>query len=229
MIITCPECNTRYTVPDAVFGEHGRTFRCASCKHTWFHERTDAVSPSPQEMASQERVKQVLKEAIERPIPAPAPESPAVRRHGGLRALCIFLLLLDVLLYPVAYRDNILRDYPEFSGLFEMMGIYNTSGLEIADIKISKEKKDDKTRVKIDCAVINTSNEKRTLPELIATMLDSEGREIVTSHTIIETGKKIRAGESISCKPVAFDMKDNEVDRVRLDLSDSLDTALSRP
>lgn len=36
MIITCPECATRYDVEDARFQPSGRSVRCASCSESWF-------------------------------------------------------------------------------------------------------------------------------------------------------------------------------------------------
>ena len=35
MILTCPNCNSRYMVSDAAIPAEGRAVRCAACKHVW--------------------------------------------------------------------------------------------------------------------------------------------------------------------------------------------------
>lgn len=51
MIITCPECATRYDVDDARFSPNGRSVRCAACQQSWFVPAPEPVeemlSPRP--------------------------------------------------------------------------------------------------------------------------------------------------------------------------------------
>ena len=44
MLLICPNCRTRYVVPDSAIGVEGRQVRCANCKHSWFQDGTDPLS-----------------------------------------------------------------------------------------------------------------------------------------------------------------------------------------
>lgn len=65
MILVCPNCATRYIVPDSAVGPNGRQVRCAACKHSWFQDAAALPAREPEAMAPA-------------PIPAPAPASPPV-------------------------------------------------------------------------------------------------------------------------------------------------------
>lgn len=46
MILTCPNCNSRYLVSDTAIPPEGRAVRCAACKHVWTeYPREDAAVP----------------------------------------------------------------------------------------------------------------------------------------------------------------------------------------
>ena len=46
MLLVCPECRTRYVVPDSAIGANGRQVRCANCRHSWFQGGIE-LPPSP--------------------------------------------------------------------------------------------------------------------------------------------------------------------------------------
>ncbi len=53
MILTCPACQTSYTVKDGAVPAQGRTVRCAACKHSW-HQPGEEVAVTPPPFAEPE-------------------------------------------------------------------------------------------------------------------------------------------------------------------------------
>jgi predicted Zn finger-like uncharacterized protein len=70
MIVTCPACNTRYTIDDAALGgPAGRRVRCANCGNVWHY--------SPEPAAIRDSVAGATAEAeAEAAAAAPAPSAP---------------------------------------------------------------------------------------------------------------------------------------------------------
>jgi len=65
MIIACPDCSTRYVLPDEAIGVEGRTVRCAKCRHSWFQDGPELDLPPVPPAAEQMRP--------EPPVPAARP------------------------------------------------------------------------------------------------------------------------------------------------------------
>lgn len=91
MILICPNCATRYLVPDQAIGVNGRQVRCAACKHSWFQEGPQL--PPREERPARPPVAAVPVAAVAEPAsgsapveevppvaPAPAAAAPLVRK-----------------------------------------------------------------------------------------------------------------------------------------------------
>ncbi|UXC90344.1 zinc-ribbon domain-containing protein [Sphingobium sp. RSMS] len=74
MILVCPNCATRYIVPDSAVGPNGRQVRCAACKHSWFQEGA-ALAPREEALATA-GVPEVAAPSPPPPPPPPAPPPP---------------------------------------------------------------------------------------------------------------------------------------------------------
>jgi predicted Zn finger-like uncharacterized protein len=66
MILSCPECQTKYRLDPALLGSGGRMVGCTVCKNRWFQPQTEESAAPRAEAAP-----------VSAPVPAPAPEPAA--------------------------------------------------------------------------------------------------------------------------------------------------------
>ena len=108
MILKCPECSTRFLVPDSAFGVKPRRVRCGKCRHEWMAE-PPPPPPNPYlAMVDHEDEDQAAPEVPPAPSipvtplpaePAPIPEgSNLPAKLGNRAAIRRGLIVLAVLL-----------------------------------------------------------------------------------------------------------------------------------
>lgn len=70
MRVTCPECGSKFKVPDKALGATGRKLRCGKCAHQWFQEPGAPGAPAKPAGKAKPAVKGKPK-----PKPKPPPEA----------------------------------------------------------------------------------------------------------------------------------------------------------
>lgn len=221
MILTCPACNTRYTVPDSAVGSSGRQVRCASCKHSWFQnpeEPPAAVTetqPDPQPEITQPvppppASAHVPESRDEEPVYTPYTEEhePKRRKWG----LWLAVALLALLTAGAAAWYMGLVEVPNSSrtaSAEESLELEYTRQPERAVLESGNE------LLRVYGRVVNTGSQVQRVPQIRAQLRDASGR-IVHSFAISAPVAELRPNESATFDAAETNVPSNAQD---LDLS----------
>jgi predicted Zn finger-like uncharacterized protein len=207
MIVSCPDCATRYVVVDAVLFEPAkeRQVRCAQCGHLWHHapettaSEAAAADPEMKTEAAAEALPEsvVLRPAPEAPteaggdapthLPAPsaaprpsaASEPIAASRRRGARVaiLGVSLLAAVLLLAALLGRDKIQTWYPPAVSIYAMLHLGDPPG---AGLKVSVVPMRSADSLVINGDIVNGAAIPRQIPRLRVTLLDGNKIDLVS-------------------------------------------------
>ncbi len=193
MILTCPECATRYFVPDESLGPAGRRVRCHACGHTW---RAAAETPLDLVPPAAETSDAALAEFARRPEAAAdlsAPELPRAFRaraeqqrrlrraaaHGavwaGIGAAFVGLVAAGWLM-----RVDIVRTFPRAAAAYAAIGApVNATGLEFEAVS-ARAAPNDPGSVLVAGAVRNVDRRAAAIPAVRVSLLNERGGRVAS-------------------------------------------------
>ncbi|WP_375420488.1 MJ0042-type zinc finger domain-containing protein [uncultured Sphingomonas sp.] len=250
MILECPECSTRYLVPDSAVGIEGRTVRCANCRHSWFQAPTDPVAPPP--VAPPPPAADVdppATPAAAPPIAAPTPvvaapvpplpepyvepgadygefdafaHRPPFRPRKNAARRWTLIAVVGGLLMLAAIGAILWLGAP---GLGARLGLpigAAESPLRLHDNPIERRELENGSELfAVSGQVTNPSSDRQRVPDIRAELRDAQGR-LVFSWTITPQRRSLAPGASIDFNSAKLDVPANSK---RLELSFAGETA----
>ena len=231
MILQCPECNTRYLVPDSAIGTDGRTVRCAQCKHCWFQEPAapelaTPAAPAPAAATPEREATPPPPPVIEPPVEAPSTTEydafahrPPFRSRNPLRRWTAAALGAGALMLAAIGAITWLGT-PDFLSGFGMAA--EATPLRLKDNPIERRELENGSELfAVSGQVTNPSASSQRVPDIRAELRDDRGR-LVYSWTITPQQRTLAPGGSVDFNSAKLDVPANSK---RLELSFAGDAA----
>lgn len=200
MILTCPECSTRYVVDPAAIGASGRTVRCSRCEHSWAEPPPEDLAPSPPPRLPPMESVEPIHRRRPRGTNLPAlPSEPPSRAPAILWGL-ICVVLLGSIGATIWYRDLIMSRVPETEMVFSLVGLGPEApgaGLQLQVSQPVYKTLNEKRVVTIKGVVVNISEKARIVPQLVVKVYDKD-RNVIFQKQFPPSSPKLLIKERIS-------------------------------
>jgi len=171
MILSCPDCSTRFAVDASKLGPDGRRVKCGKCGHIWFE--------SPPELDNGEDIPlRVTPLEPEEQMRAPVSNLPALRRAKKARSARIGWSIAAVLLIAIVAvlwqgRAHIATAIPQVEPIYEAIGFpaFLPPG---EGLTIEFDPKTENGTLTLKGEIINTSSGVRHVPGLEVRIKDTK-------------------------------------------------------
>ena len=189
MILTCPECASRYQVADNSVPPQGRTVRCAGCGASW---RAEAAKPEEAPLELKPMVAEAPVEAdAAKPAGAALPKTFRAKTQAERQtrqaavAGVVWGALGAVVLAMVAgaglFRVEVVRMWPRTAGAYAKVGLtVNPTGLAPENILAGPGLKNGHAAVIVSGVVRNVESRSHDPAPLRVALLDKAGKTLVT-------------------------------------------------
>lgn len=202
MILTCPQCDTRYQADEAKFPSRGRNVRCAKCGHVW--HQAPVASPADSEDAS------LLSEGAAASAPRqadsfrfhnPAPRVEEARGPwlGKIAVAAGWLALVAVIVLigfsAVRYRQEIATVWPQSTAFYSALGL-PVRGLDFRDLHSSRRMENGQAVLVVTGTIVDDSAIELAVPQTIRIILSDAKNHEVYRWTFAPDVTLLKPGQS---------------------------------
>jgi predicted Zn finger-like uncharacterized protein len=214
MILTCPQCTTRYQADAAKFQPSGRNVRCAKCSHLWHQD----APPSEIDASSDITVIEETPPPLASP-PDPAPRAaafvpnPVISRANvavvalpsarlpqqmvlaaGWAGLVAIVLLVGW--SAMNFRQQIATVWPQSASLYAALGMKtNATGLDIQDVSYHRSVEAGQSVLTVTGTLANAGLRELPVPQIRVGLIDDDKRELY-HWTFIPGVMTLRPGQA---------------------------------
>jgi predicted Zn finger-like uncharacterized protein len=173
MILTCPQCSTRYHVDATSLGTPGRTVRCANCGNRW-RAKPPADTPRIIELAP------LAAATTPRMWPVAASEPLRRRSSASLVAWLLGVLVILLVACAVIGRNEIVAGFPASAAIYQKLGlpVAVNLGLQFEGVESRRLEEGGISVLVVEGAIINVTDQERAVPPVRVTLLDASGRRL---------------------------------------------------
>ncbi|MBP7705406.1 MAG: zinc-ribbon domain-containing protein [Caulobacter sp.] len=191
MILTCPECATRYFVPDEKVSASGRTVRCSSCGNRWTAYGQDDlelfVDPEAGAAARDPKVEDLPVSEL------PGEELPKVFRQkatnerrvreaatAGVIWAGMAVAVVAIGAGAFVFRGSVVDIWPKTASAYAAVGLdVNRVGLEIEDVRAEAALQDGHAALAVSGVMRNVGDKPVQAPPLRLSLLNRNGKVVM--------------------------------------------------
>ena len=199
MILTCPECASRYVVDDARIPPQGRTVRCANCGGSWRATPSVETPLELEPVAAAPAPSLEAEEAIERPAAASLPKTiraktaERTRTRKAVAAGAVWgalgAMLVAILAGAALFRVEVVRLWPRTAGAYAKVGMpVNPTGLAPENVQAAPGLKNGHAAVIVTGLIRNVETRAQEPVPLRVALLDKHGKTLVAQVASVEPG-----------------------------------------